>query len=82
MIVALIDELAKAKTNGMKSRHKVLRVLDKLEPAEAGALESALGDPVFSSEAISRALGTSGHSIGATSVRRYRREVLGLVAND
>ena len=80
--MALIDELAKAKTNGMKSRHKVLRVLDVLNPEEATALESALGDPVFSSEAISRALGTSGHSIGATSVRRYRREVLGLVAND
>ena len=79
MIVTLIDELAKAKTNGVKSRHKVLRVLDKLNPEEVAALESALGDPVFSSEAISRALGTSGHPVGATSVRRYRREVLGVV---
>ena len=79
MIVTLIDELAKVRSRGATSRHKIARVLEKLDPTEAEALETALGDPVFSSEALSRALGTSGHPIGATSIRRYRREVLGVV---
>lgn len=78
MIVTLIDELARAKGRGSRSRHKVARVLEKLDPAEAKALEEALTDPEYSSEALSRALGTSGHPIGSTSIRRYRRDVLGL----
>lgn len=76
--MTLIDELAKARTQGSNGRHKLSRVLSKLEAPEASALQTALEDPLLSSEAIVRALGTSGHPIGASSVRRYRREVLGL----
>jgi hypothetical protein len=77
MIVAeLIDELSGLKRP--KSRHKLLGVLKNLGTPEKAALEIALNDPELPSEGIARALRASGHPIGVSSVKRFRRDVLGV----
>ena len=73
----LIDGLASLKTQ--KHRHKLASVLANLKEPERSALASALADPELSSEGIARALRASGHPIGVSSVKRFRREVLGMV---
>ena len=78
MIVAdLIDGLASLKTP--KHRHKLVSVLANLLEPDRSALASALADPELSSEGIARALRASGHPIGVSSVKRFRRDVLGMV---
>lgn len=72
----LIDALEGLKRP--KHRHKLVSVLLKLEANEANALQTALEDPAYSSESLARALRASGHSVGVSSVKRYRRDVLGL----
>jgi hypothetical protein len=80
MIVAdLIDELSGLKS--LKPRHKLVGVLANLPTLEREALASALADPELSSEGIGRALRASGHTIGVSSVKRFRRDVLGMAHN-
>jgi hypothetical protein len=78
LVPNLTDELDKLK-NAPKHRHKLVGVLEKLPQPDKGILEDALGEPSFSSAALARALRASGHPIGETSVKRYRRDVLGMV---
>lgn len=73
----LIDELAGLKTK--QPRHKLVGVLKSLKEPERSALADALADPTLPSAGIGRALRASGHPIGDTSVKRFRRELLGLV---
>lgn len=73
----MIDGLASLKTP--QRRHKLVSVLANLKEPERSALASALADPELSSAGIERALRASGHPIGVTSVKRFRRDVLGLV---
>lgn len=61
-----------------KFRHKLFIVLAVLADDERSALETALTDPELSSEGIARALRASGHTIGVSSVKRFRRDVLGM----
>ena len=70
----LIDGLAALKTP--KHRHKLVGVLERLKEPERSALTGALTDPDVPSAGIARALRASGHPIGESSVKRFRRDVL------
>lgn len=70
----LTEELDRLKNP--KPRHKLVGVLANLQEAERTALASALADPELSSEGIARALRASGHPIGVSSVKRFRRDIL------
>lgn len=72
----LIDELSGLKRP--KHRHKLVGVLANLREPDRSALASALADPEFSSEGLARALRASGTPIGSSSVKRFRRDVLGM----
>jgi hypothetical protein len=77
MIVAtLIDELSGLRTP--RTRHKLVSVLRSLQPEDKAVLTDALNDPELSSEGIARALRATGHPIGVSSVKRFRRDVLGV----
>lgn len=73
----LTEEL-KALKQPKPPRHKLVSVLAGLHDVEKTALEIALTDPELPSEGIARALRASGHPIGVSSVKRYRRDVLGV----
>lgn len=72
----LLEELNKIQKP--KHRHKLVSVLAGLHAVEKTALEIALRDPLYSSEGIARALRASGTPIGSSSVKRFRRDVLGM----
>lgn len=72
----MIDELSGLKNP--KPRHKLVNVLKNLKEPERSALASALADPELPSEGIARALRASGHPIGVSSVKRFRKDVLGV----
>lgn len=58
---------------------KLDHVLAKVTPEEKDALETALAEPtVWSAEALAKTLTELNYSVSASSVKRYRREVLGL----
>jgi hypothetical protein len=78
LVPNLTDELDKLK-NAPKHRHKLVRVLKELPDDEQEALEGALADPTFSSAGLARALRAGGHPIGESSVKRFRKDVLGMV---
>lgn len=60
---------------------KVNLILEKVTPDERAALEEALGKPKeWSAEALAKTLTELVEPIGASSIKRYRREVLGLTA--
>lgn len=74
----LTEELNKLK-NAPKHRHKLVGVLAELPEDEREALEEALADPTFSSAGLARVLQAGGHPIGESSVKRFRKDVLGMV---
>jgi hypothetical protein len=77
MLVAdLIDGLTQLKRP--KPRHKLVGVLANLSEPQRSALAGALADPELPSAGIARALRASGHPIGESSVKRFRRDVLGV----
>lgn len=73
----MIGGLVQAKDESIH-RRKLDSVLKGLDSANRAALEEAMGDPEYTSEALSRALRGSGVKISSSSVRRYRRDVLGV----
>lgn len=70
------DALAVAQKTG--ARHKLDNVLAECDPETREALDEALHDLVITHVALSRALKRAGHTVSATSVRRYRTDVLGV----
>jgi hypothetical protein len=78
LVPNLTDELTKLQ-EAPKHRHKLFGVLAKLNEPEKKALQVALRDAELPAAGIARALRASGHPIGETSVKRYRRDVLGMV---
>lgn len=76
--MAELAEILNGLRQAPKPRHKLVGVLEKLEQDDKEALEAALQDPTLSSEGIARALRASGHTIGVSSVKRFRRDVLGM----
>lgn len=80
--MGLIENLkeGKAKTGGVP--RKLDTLMQKLEVSELAALEEALGSSEWSSAGISRALRASGHNISSTAVKRYRKDVMGMVFDD
>lgn len=58
-------------------KNKVAAILLKLSPEEKAALETALKSPEWTHERLAAVLTASGHEVSESSVRRYRKAVLG-----
>lgn len=59
-------------------RHRVLEVLDELEPEDAEALRGWIADLRFSPEKIADEIKKEGFTITPNSIASYRYNVLGL----
>lgn len=57
---------------------KIGRILAEVTPAEKEAVEKALRDPEWTSEALAAVLTDKVSQVSETSIRRYRRDVLGM----
>lgn len=72
--MALSDSLAlEAGIAHRGPRCTVCALRDRLDKADAAALDAALSDSTITSSAIQRALKREGHAIGDISLRRHRR---------
>lgn len=60
------------------AKTKIDKILSEVTEAEREALLEALGGSVWSSEALAELLKAQGHITSETSIRRYRRNVLGV----
>jgi hypothetical protein len=75
-----LTELIGALSNPPKiNPRKLDHILTQVTEEEKDALETALSEPdVWSADALSKTLTELNYKVSASSVKRYRREVLGL----
>lgn len=69
----MLNTLKKAPPTG----RKMDQIMAKVSNDERTALEDALGSPEWSSAALARTLTALVQPVSASSVERYRRDVLG-----
>jgi hypothetical protein len=70
--MGILDEIMNEKRR--KSREcQILAVMKSMDKAEAAELETALGDFMIQTSAITRVLNRKGHSISQSSIARHRR---------
>lgn len=72
--MTLLDTLKKAPPTG----RKLDQILAEVSEEERAALEEALGSREWTSAALARTLSTTVRKVSASTVERYRKDVLGL----
>lgn len=75
--MSLLDELT-APVPRATPKSKIAAILQKVSGPEQQALVDALTSPDWTNERLAEVLTASGHPVAEASVRRYRRDVMGL----
>lgn len=76
--MSIANELALAKIESNPNRRKLDAWIESLSPEEQGPFNEAMLDPEYSHEALYRVVKAMGGKVSASSVRRYRTDVLGV----
>lgn len=74
--MSLLDALKESPK--ARPTHRVAEILSLCSDEERTAIETTLRDAVWSSERLADVLSSHGHKVSESSVRRYRRDVLGM----